>query len=362
MRLVPVNCVTEGNILAKTIYDINGRVLLTDGCKLTNSILKRITANGIYSLYINDKYSTNEIEDLIKPELRLKALKTLKDGMEGGISKQKTQSKLATKIKYDYIDNISKLANDIIDEIIYQKNVMINLADIKSVDNYTYEHCLNVAVLSIVIGIELRLSRKTMIDLAIGALLHDIGKMFVPKEILLKNSALTKEEFELIKVHPVEGYKYVKENYNISIPSKNIILYHHEKYDGSGYPDGLKQDKIYELAKIVTIADVYDALTSDRPYRRALSPNEALEYIMGASNRHFDINFVNAFIKRVVPYPVGTLVKLTNGDVGVVLETNPEVPLRPRIKVIRPNKLIDLDLMEIKDVVINGVQYTTPKL
>jgi len=373
MRLVPINCIKEGSYLAKTIYDTGGRVLLATGYRLTNSVLKRVEQTGILSLYVNDEYSDNEIEDFIKPELRQLAVKTIKSNFEG-LTKQSNRlrenssmvnSKEDVRLKYKYIDSITKIAGDIVEELSLQKNVLINLVDIKSMDNYTYEHSVNVTILALVLGIELKLDKNKLMDLAIGGILHDLGKIFMPREVLLKNGKLTDEEYAIIKEHPVKGYEYIRDNIDISIVSRNVMLQHHEKIDGTGYPYGIKGDKIHKFGKIVAIADVYDALTSDRPYRRAMSPNEAMEFLMGTAGRHFDFDLVSTFIRKIVPYPIGTLVRMSNGYIGVIEQLNPDFPLRPSVRVIKPDYIasrgVVIDLMKENSIVIEGVQYEIPK-
>lgn len=371
MRLVPVNCIKEGSYLAKTIHDSKGTVLLSKGYRLNYTVLRKIEECGIYSLYINDEYSDNEIEDIIKPELRQKAIKSIKGSFES-MAKQGTQvfpltaqqKKQELDRKYQYISGISKLADEIVDEITSQKNILINLVDIKSMDNYTYEHSINVTVLAIILGMELKYDKLRLTELAVGALLHDIGKIFIPRELLVKKEKLTEEEFKLIKEHTTRGHNYLKNDSYISIVSSNIALQHHEKYDGTGYPNGVKGEKIHDYARVVAIADVYDALTSDRAYRRAVSPNEAMELVMGSAGRHFDYKMVQAFLRKVVPYPEGTMVKLSNGEIGVIEEINTVFPLRPKIKAIHRTNVgwepVSIDLMEEKSIVIQGVQYNSP--
>lgn len=373
LRLVPVNCVKEGSYLAKTIYDTDGRVLLAKDVRLTDKIIKKVEDIGVLSIYINDEYSGNEIEDIICPELRQKAVKAIKDTFgdfikysetgNGGIYKTRSSYK-ELKARHEGTENLSKIVNELIDELLSRKNVLINLVDIKSMDDYTYQHSVNVIILSLVLGISLNMSRDKLFHLAMGAMLHDIGKVFVPKEILLKTGRLTDSEFAIIKEHPLRGYEYLKGHIDISALSRIIVLQHHEKIDGTGYPEGIKGNKIHEFAKIAAIADVYDALTSDRPYRRAMSPNEAIEYLMGGADRLFDFQMVSIFVKNIVPYPVGTLVKLSDGNIGVVEEVTERFPLRPRVRVIKNENLggtMDhIDLMKEKDVVIEGIQYEVP--
>ncbi len=371
MRLVPIECVRQGSCLAKTIYDNDGRVLLREGVILNDALIRRIKLIKIYSIYIHDEYSDNVIEDVIKPELRQKAVKTLKDTF---VSFEKynicTNNKMHNKEsefikeKQQYFQSIGNIANNILEELLSQKNILINVVDIKSLDSYTYQHSVNVAVLSLVLGLQLQLNKFELYCLCLGALVHDMGKIFVPKEIIQKYDKLTDKEYAIAKEHAQKGYEYLKGSLDITAPARMIALQHHERADGTGYPEGRKASEINKLAKIVGIADVYDALTSDRPHRRALSPNEALEYIMASGSTLFDYNMVVAFSKAVVPYPDGTLVKLTNGDIAIIEQNNPNFPLRPKIRIIKSNENVNrnkhIDLMEELGLVIDRVQYDIP--
>jgi HD-GYP domain-containing protein (c-di-GMP phosphodiesterase class II) len=366
MRLVPINCIKPGSYLSKSIYDAEGRILLAQGVELTSLILNKIKHHGIMSLYIQDEYSDNEIEDIIQPELRQKAIQTVKNYFDYSNFKQAKNSNSNEKnnMQYEYIKSLNEVAENIVEEIISQKEILINLVDIKIMDNYTYAHCVNVAVLSLVLGIEMGFNKKQLYDIAVGAMLHDIGKVFIPNDILNKKGGLTKNEFEIIKKHPQLGYDYLKDIYDINAFARGIVLQHHERLDGSGYPKGLEEDQIHTFAKIVAIADNYDALTSDRPYRKPISPNDALEYIMGSAGRFFDYDMVKAFMDKIIPYPIGTLVRLSNGCIGVIDAITPFSPLRPKVKVIMGNEsfLKDeiIDLYENYSIVIEGVQYEDP--
>jgi HD-GYP domain-containing protein (c-di-GMP phosphodiesterase class II) len=375
MRLVPIECVREGSYLAKTIYDNEGRVLLREGVMLSDIFIRRIKLINIHSLYINDEYSDNVIEDVIKPELRQKAIKTIKDTFVSFDKYSLYTSKNVVnsnrerdflKEKQKYFQSIGDIAANLLDELLSQKNVLISVVDIKSLDNYTYQHSVNVAVLSLVIGLQLQLNKYELYTLCLGALLHDVGKSFIPKEIIQKYDKLSDSEYKLVMEHSQKGYDYLKGSPDISAPARIIALQHHERINGQGYPEGRKGTEINRLAKIVGIADVYDALTSDRPQRRALSPNEALEFIMASGETLFDYDLVLAFSKAVVPYPEGTLVRLTNGDIAVVIENHPNYPLRPKIKIVkhrdpRRAKSVHINLMEELGLVIEGVQYEVPE-
>lgn len=367
MRLVPIQYVKAGSFLAKTIYDDRGAILLREGVQLTESYIKRVKMLGMFCMYINDEYSEKEVEDIIKPELRQKAIKSIKDTFYSfekfnlNTGKSSIQDKKLITEKQNYFKSINEIVREITEELIGRKNVLINIVDIKSLDSYTYQHSVNVAVLSLVLGIQLQLDKKKLYDLCLGALIHDIGKALIPNDILLKNDKLTEEEANIVREHTEKGYDFLKGSVDISATARIIALQHHEREDGNGYPDKRKNDEINQLAKIVAVADVYDALTSDRPYREAMSPNDAVEYIMANGQTQFDYEVVKAFSKSIVPYPEGTLVRLSNGEIAVVEEVYPNFTLRPKVKIInkKNEKGEDLyrDLRDEWEIVISGPQY-----
>ena len=265
MRLIPIGCVRPDTYLAKTIYDHEGKPLLKAGALLTKRVIKKLREINIYSIYVIDEYSSSEIQDIIKPELRQKSIKKVHDSfmnleklyLEPYLCASSYKRNEILKKQDSIIKELYNVAYELLDNILSNKNVLVNLVDIKTMDNYTYQHSVNVAVLSIVIGMGLKLNKSRLLDLALGALLHDIGKIFVPKEILLKPGKLT--------------------------------------------PDGISADQINLLANVVSIADVYDALTSDRPYKKPMCPNDAFEYILGNADKMFRFDIVNIFSKVIVP-------------------------------------------------------------
>lgn len=370
MRLVPTECVRDNTFLAKTIYDDYGRPLLKKGTLLTERILKKLQQLQIYSIYIIDKYSDNEIEDIIKPELRQKCIKSVKDSFhyvekfyndEVYSSLTAPKKNKLLKVQQNIIRDMQSIAEDLVENILSNKNILVNLVDIKTLDNYTYQHSVNVTIISIILGLALGLNKKSLSELALGALLHDIGKTFVPKEILLKPSPLTPEEFEYIKRHPYDGYNYINLSPCVPTASKLIILQHHERCNGTGYPDGLTTNDINMLANIVSIADVYDALTSKRPYKEPMCPNDAFEYILSNTDVMFKFDLVMAFSKVIVPYPEGTLVRLSTGDIAVVENCTTPYPLRPTVRIVKSNNKLNegsvVDLRNALSVVISNIEY-----
>jgi HD-GYP domain-containing protein (c-di-GMP phosphodiesterase class II) len=189
-------------------------------------------------------------------------------------------------------------------------------------------------VLSLITGIGLGYNPLRLKDLGTGALLHDIGKLRIPGEILKKPSQLTVEEFEEIKRHTVYGYEILKDNQKVSMISAFIAFGHHERYDGSGYPLQLRGENIHQCARIVAAADVFDALSSDRVYRKKLRTHEVIEYIISLGSRHFDPEIVRSFIKYIAIYPVGTGVMLSTGERGQVVRVNKAVPTKPVVRVV----------------------------
>lgn len=329
MRYVPVSCLREGMNVAKNLYDKNGQLLIKWGTVLKDVYIVRIKDLGYQGVYIDDDISKDLIiESAISDQLRIKAVQSIKDGF--------TQKSIYVKDGSTcfHMHNILDVVEEIVNEILTSNVSMINLIDLKSFDEYTYFHSVNVCILAIMVGLGLGYDRHRLTKLGLGAILHDIGKVFIDKEVLNKNGKLTDDEFTIMKNHPMLGYNYLKNIYNILPTVYRCVLDHHERYDGSGYPYQLIGDSISEFGRVVCICDVYDALVSNRPYRKAILPSEAIEYIMGNSGAIFDPSLVEIFIRKVAPYPVGTLVKLCNGYQAIVIDNYEECCLRPKIRVI----------------------------
>lgn len=330
MRFVPINRLKEGMIVGKKLYGQNGMVLIAKNTKLERVYINRIKKMGYSGVYIQDNLSEDiEINAIIDENLKIKAVNNLKKIFTNVNAKERMPDEYITESKY--------IIKDIVDNIINNKNILVNIIDLKFFDDYTYYHSINVAIMSIIIGVALKLKKNELYELGLGAILHDIGKIFINKNILNKKGKLDEEEFKTIKKHPKFGYEHLKKN-NISIKSKVAILQHHERFDGYGYPNKMQGKEISLFGRIITIADVYDALTSDRPYRKALTPSEAIEYIMANAEIMFDSKLIKAFVSKIAPYPVGTCVQLSNGLIGIVYKNHYNAILRPKIKVITNEK------------------------
>lgn len=226
-------------------------------------------------------------------------------------------------------DNIDQLMEGI------QKNpaALISLTHLKDVDHYTFMHSVNVATLSLVFATSLGVKPEAMKVLGTGAMLHDIGKMSVDQQVLNKPGKLTDEEFLEMKQHTRRGYEILQSRGMPKLITQ-IALTHHEKLSGAGYPLGLKEDKIPTLAKIVSIVDVYDALTADRVYKKAMHPSQAFNILEKMAGNEIDLRLYNAFLQMMGAYPISSMVLLKNGCLARVIAQNPKAPYYPIVEII----------------------------
>lgn len=347
MRIVPVNTLKSDMELAKPVYH-NGQTLLNTGVKNLYKYKNKLLNLGIKYLYIEDKYSRDiTVNDIIRDETRQNSRKIIKD----------TFDNIATNNEID-INKIKDIVFTMLNDILNFDEVLVNLLDIKSFDSYTYSHSVNVAAISLLMGKILKYNKENLLLLGTGAILHDVGKIFIPAEIINKAAKLTPEEFKFIKEHSRLGYDFIKDYADISPVARIIILSHHERLDGTGYPKGLVKKEIHQFARVVAIADVFDALTSDRIYRDGWSINETVEYLQSNVNIKFDYKLVELFIRNIAVYPNGTMVFLSNGQKGIVKKQNKNFPLRPIVKLIEDengNEIIngeEIDLLNELDIVI----------
>ncbi|WP_092760052.1 HD-GYP domain-containing protein [Rhodoferax sp. OV413] len=253
------------------------------------------------------------------------------------------------------------LVQEISDSVQRNPDAMISLARLKTADNYTYMHSVAVSALMVSLALQLQLDADQTKIAGMGGLLHDLGKALTPTEVLNKPAKLTDAEFDIIKAHPVQGYDMLVDDPTLDAMVLDIVLHHHEKTDGTGYPAGLKGEDISLFARMGAICDVYDAITSDRPYKKGWDPSEAMRKMAGWTSGHLDAQVFQAFVKSVGIYPTGSLVRLSSGRIGVVTAQNPRALLKPVVKVFFSTKsdmrippvLINLALPECKEKITN---------
>ena len=253
-----------------------------------------------------------------------------------------------------------KLVEEITDSVIRNPGALISLARLKSADDYTYMHSVAVCAMMVALAKQLSLDEDQVRSAGMAGLMHDLGKAQMPMEVLNKPGKLTDEEFAIIKTHPEEGYKLLQTGVNIDPVIMDVCLHHHEKTDGSGYPKGLKADEISLFAKMGAVCDVYDAITSNRPYKAGWDPAESLRKMAEWANGHFDTVVFQAFVKSLGIYPIGSLVRLQSGRLGVVMEQTPKSLTTPRVKVFFSTKsnmrivpvIVDLSLPTSSDKIV----------
>ena len=230
------------------------------------------------------------------------------------------------------IKEAAPLVDEISQSVARNPSAMLSISRMKNKDDYTYLHSVAVCALMIALGKQLAYTGD-LHSLGMAGLLHDVGKMAIPDEILNKPGKLTDHEFEIVKAHPFQGWEILKQSYGVDEVALEVSLHHHEHVDGSGYPDKLSGNDLSLVARMAAVCDVYDAITSDRCYKKGWEPAEALKKMAEWKQGHFDDTVFKAFVKTVGIYPTGTLVKLHSGRLGIVTEQSAETLLKPKIKI-----------------------------
>ncbi|MEG0017688.1 MAG: HD-GYP domain-containing protein [Hydrogenoanaerobacterium sp.] len=358
MIYIPVGRLQAGMRLAADVKAYNSNheqaMLLPKDTVLTQRFVNKIGAFRIEGAYIDDgrKYIVN-IKKIIDDQTRRNIVTNLEDTFTHCHDNNSVLSS-------DSIASIENISSNLVNSIINEDSHAVGIVDLQAYDDCTYHHSLSVAVISIAIGAKMELSKEKLALLGTAALLHDIGKLDVPIEIITKPARLTDDEFTTIKNHPQLGANHLMENNEHQEEIYQGVLMHHEKYDGTGYPNGLRGEEIPLFARIISIADVYDALTATRPYRKPMQPQEAMEYIMANGGTVFDFDIINIFLQVIEPFPVGCCVKLSDGRFAVVTAPSKSIPLRPVVQTVdNYSKTLDLSNdVTLSSIVITGIDYS----
>lgn len=312
-----------GMVLACPILDASQRIMLTRGQVLTEFYIRRIRELEVPMVLIEDGMGLDEEQGPVTWETATQAALVLKNNYESCLRTGQLK-----------IGELRRQVDQIIDQLLANRVTMIGMAGLKSHDEYTYQHSVHVCILAVMMGITLDFSRARLQDLALGALLHDIGKIFIPPEILNKTEPLTDKEWDLIRNHTWEGFNLVRRSKQVSLLSAHVALQHHERLDGSGYPRALNGEDIHDYARITSVADVFDALVSDRPYREGFSNQDALAVLEEDRDRKLSGEIIDLLRSHVNPYPPGTIVELTTGDIAMVAGYDQDDCMRPPVKLM----------------------------
>ncbi|GHF85079.1 HD-GYP domain-containing protein [Thalassotalea marina] len=259
------------------------------------------------------------------------------------------QAKIMGSVKLEKalkIDNISETTNAMVDSVFRNSDALSCLTRMQSKDSYLLEHSLNVAILMAVFAKHLGFEKRQIQEMFLGAFLHDLGKVLIPDEILHKPGALTDKEYKIMQSHVALGLKMLEDSPEISHIAMRMVREHHERNDGRGYPKGLTKEDISKYGHMIAIVDSYDAMTSDRVYQKGMTPIKAFKILVSESPASFDEELVEKFIQCLGVYPVGTLVKLNSGKLGLISKLNPQRPLHPYVKVFystRMNQAIPIE-------------------
>ena len=353
MRLVSVNYLEEGAVLARPIINPAGQLLLQAGITLTALYIERLKRYGFDVVFIkDDRLEDIEVRSAISASTREVAYNTV----------QKISEYIGNdKSTYLQMGQVRNCILKMIDDLLYNHDILGNLTEIRGYDDYSFHHSVNTTIISLVMGIGSSYGENQLLELGMGVLMHDVGKIKIPDIILNKVTPLTEEEFEEIKRHTVYGYEILRQNQDISLLAAHVAFQHQEKWDGSGYPRGLKGKAIHEYARIAAIGDVYEALTSKRVYRGPMEPYQAYEYIMANSGTHFDPKTITVFAKKIAVYPTGSGIILSNGQRGNVVKQNAVFPNRPYVRMLYEkeellNPPVDFNLAEHPSLMIVGVE------
>lgn len=337
-----------GAIIDQSIVDKTGRILIARGTVLDEYLIEALLKLGITSIYTREGEEEPEDEN-VSPET-LETIEKLKvpDRAKVQLS-ESVKARVSEGIQYLYSntnsdsfsDTANNIANDLMKAISDNDAIAIDINTLKVSDEYTFKHSVDVATMAMVIARKHGMSKKEVFEIGVSGLLHDLGKSQISLEILNKAGRLTEDEFAIMKQHSVIGYKILTEKNNVSKPITLGVLQHHEKINGQGYPLGLKANHICPYARILSVADIYDALVTERPYKKAFSQQDAIELIMSMTPE-LDIHVIESFMKSMILYPVGCTVQLSNGEKARVVENDSHYILRPKVVSLKTGKVYDL--------------------
>jgi len=326
MQFVALRDIKEGMCVSENVCDEQGRTLIARGQRIGSHHIARLRKFRIESLFIDP----NNGESVVKPtktELRERCVEVMKGAFcqITGEFKEKRVALDAAAIK--------DVSGRLVDALMQSKNPLVTLIDISAGLDKTLQHSVNTAVLGVVIAIDMHIPEPMLRELAVALLFHDVGTIFLPDELVKKRGPLSPEEIQTMRQHVHLGCEHLLRSNAIGSVAANIILRHHETIDGAGYPNGVPDEKLTTLMKIAHVVEIYDTLTTGRPWMPAVLPDIAISYIISNAGRLFAKEVVIKLCQRIALYPVGSAVQLTTGECGIVAGILPKAPTRPVLLV-----------------------------
>lgn len=350
MPRVAINALKPGWYLAGNVYNHNGLILLTAGARLKESYIRRLDELGIRAVDVQPPaFRHVRPRDIFGPELRSQSAVAV--------------SQVLASARHGNPDPtpVVPFVQRIVDRVLENHDVLLGLTDIRAHDAYTHAHSVNVCMLTVLIGRGLRLSRTDLTELATGAILHDLGKVFIDTKILNKRGPLSDDEQAIVRQHSQTGFAALVSHPHIGERAALVIRQHHERCDGSGYPDGLRAGEIHLFSRIAAVADVYDAVSSDRPYRAALAPVDCMQLLANDELGRLWPQAVQVLTSSVAPFPEACTVRLSTGELAVVNQCYPTAPYRPQVTVFTDahGKLLALprmvELLRCPTIAVSGI-------
>ncbi|WP_040261530.1 HD-GYP domain-containing protein [Pseudomonas massiliensis] len=356
IRKISIDELTLGMFLHEAVGSGITQPLWKVGFKVQHPVdLERIRAAGLDEVYIDTSrgldISSDEPVVTVAP-----ASQSLRDEVEQAISACSRAKRAVASMFNDArlgqaitSEACVAVVEEISASVMRHPHALISLARLKSADEYTYMHSVAVCGLMVALGRQLQEPDDVVLEMGTAGLLHDIGKMAIPLEILNKPGRLSDEEFAVVRAHPGSGLEILRRSGFLSVAAIDVCLHHHEKFDGTGYPHGLSGELISPMARMGAICDVYDAITSARPYKKPWGPAHALKEMAGWKG-HFDQHLFQAFVRTVGIYPVGALVRLASDRLAVVVEQNETALLTPRVSLVldcKRRQLLSPDLLDL---------------
>lgn len=338
----------NGMKIDQKVVDKRGRTLIAQNTVLDDFLIDSLEKLGVTGIYVREGEEDPEDKD-VAPETLEKIEKLKVADREKVNLSESVKKRVAEGVQYLYsntssesfLDTTNNITSDLMKAITDNDAIAVDISALKVSDEYTFKHSVDVATMAMIIAKKHGLKQQEIYEIGISGLLHDVGKSKIPNEVLNKPGKLSDMEFALMKQHTLFGYAILKDKQDISASISMGVLQHHEKINGKGYPMGTPEDKISKYAKILSVADIYDALVTERPYKSAFSQRDAVEMIMSMTGE-LDINVMKSFLGSVILYPVGCTVQLSNGERARVVENVPDYILRPKVVGLKTGKVYNL--------------------